>query len=172
MWLGAPASSTLVGLSAQRSWRALVAAGTSARGQADRARRSGRGATPRAAPGPRVRCSAAPDGLAELILETDADLVLNAIVGSAGLLPTIATLGEGIDLALANKESLVVGGELVTAFAEATGARIIPVDSEHAALHQLILAERAHGAGDDRAPDDHGLRWPVPRLHARASSTA
>jgi 1-deoxy-D-xylulose-5-phosphate reductoisomerase len=54
----------------------------------------------------------------------------------------VATLGEGIDLALANKESLVVGGELVMALAEATGASIIPVDSEHSALHQLLGAER------------------------------
>jgi 1-deoxy-D-xylulose-5-phosphate reductoisomerase len=56
--------------------------------------------------------------------------------------PTVAALGEGIDLALANKESLVVGGELVTQLAEATGANIIPVDSEHSALHQLLAAER------------------------------
>src|SRR6202040_266469 len=48
---------------------------------------------------------------------------------------------EGMDLALANKESLVVGGELVTALAEATGARIIPVDSEHTALHQLLAGQ-------------------------------
>ena len=82
------------------------------------------------------------DGLIELIVETGCDLVLNALVGSAGLGPTIAALGEGIDLALANKESLVVGGELVTALAEATGAQLIPVDSEHAALHQLVAGER------------------------------
>ena len=82
------------------------------------------------------------EGLVELITGGDCDLVLNALVGSAGLGPTIATLGEGIDLALANKESLVVGGELVSALAEATGARIIPVDSEHSALHQLISSER------------------------------
>jgi 1-deoxy-D-xylulose-5-phosphate reductoisomerase len=83
-----------------------------------------------------------PNGLVNLITECGCDLVLNAIVGSAGLVPTVATLGEGIDLALANKESLVVGGELVTALAEATGAAIIPVDSEHAALHQLLAGER------------------------------
>jgi 1-deoxy-D-xylulose-5-phosphate reductoisomerase len=81
------------------------------------------------------------EGLIELITDTDCDLVLNGLVGSAGLGPTVATLGEGIDLALANKESLVVGGDLVMALAEATGARIIPVDSEHSALHQLIAAE-------------------------------
>lgn len=82
-----------------------------------------------------------PEGIRELIGATEPDLVLNAIVGSAGLGPTIATLSAGIDLALANKESLVVGGELVTALAEAAEARIIPVDSEHSALHQLIASE-------------------------------
>src|SRR3954462_11580382 len=54
-----------------------------------------------------------PDGLVQLVTESGADLVLNALVGSAGLGPTVASLGKGIDLALANKESLVVGGELV-----------------------------------------------------------
>jgi 1-deoxy-D-xylulose-5-phosphate reductoisomerase len=83
-----------------------------------------------------------PEGLMRLVIESGAELVLNALVGSVGLGPTVATLGEGIDLALANKESLVVGGELVTQLAEATGAQIIPVDSEHSALHQLISAER------------------------------
>jgi 1-deoxy-D-xylulose-5-phosphate reductoisomerase len=82
-----------------------------------------------------------PDGLVRLITESDADLVLNGIVGSAGLVPSVAALGEGIDLALANKESLVVGGELVTQLAEATGAAIIPVDSEHSALYQLLGSE-------------------------------
>ncbi len=76
-----------------------------------------------------------------LVVESGAELVLNALVGSAGLGPTVATLGEGIDLALANKESLVVGGELVTALAEATGAQIVPVDSEHTALHQLLAGQ-------------------------------
>jgi 1-deoxy-D-xylulose-5-phosphate reductoisomerase len=87
------------------------------------------------------------EGLVRLVVESEADLVLNALVGSAGLGPTVATLGEGIDLALANKESLVVGGELVTALAEATGARMVPVDSEHTALHQL-LAGQPPGAVD------------------------
>jgi 1-deoxy-D-xylulose-5-phosphate reductoisomerase len=86
---------------------------------------------------------AGPDGLVELVIESSCDMVLNSIVGAAGLLATVATLGEGIDLALANKESLVVGGELVTQLAEATGAQILPVDSEHSALHQLIAGERA-----------------------------
>ena len=87
------------------------------------------------------------EGLVELITESDADLVLNALVGSAGLGPTVAALGEGIDLALANKESLVVGGDLVMALAEATDTRILPVDSEHSALFQLLAGE-APGAVD------------------------
>jgi 1-deoxy-D-xylulose-5-phosphate reductoisomerase len=86
---------------------------------------------------------AGPEGLVQLVAESGADLVLNAIVGSAGLGPTIVALTEGIDVALANKESLVVGGELVTALAEATGAQLIPVDSEHSAMHQLIAGERS-----------------------------
>jgi 1-deoxy-D-xylulose-5-phosphate reductoisomerase len=81
------------------------------------------------------------EGLVQLVAESGADLVLNAIVGSAGLGPTIVALTEGIDVALANKESLVVGGELVTALAEATGAQLIPIDSEHTALHHLLTGE-------------------------------
>ncbi len=83
------------------------------------------------------------EGIVQLITGCGCDMVLIAVVGSAGLVPTVAALGEGIDLALANKESLVVGGELVTQLAEATGAQIIPVDSEHSALFQLLGAERA-----------------------------
>src|SRR3954470_22859136 len=131
----------LVGLSAESSWEALV----------DQARRFGveriavadRDAGARAAEAwtdGEVLVGA--EGLVELVVGSGADLVLNALVGSAGLGPTVATLGEGIDLALANKESLVVGGELVTALAEATGAALIPVDSEHSALHQLLAGER------------------------------
>ncbi len=81
-------------------------------------------------------------GVRELIAVAEPDLVLNGMVGAAGLGPTVVALGEGIDVALANKESLVIGGELTTALAEATGARLLPVDSEHSALFQLIGAER------------------------------
>src|SRR4051812_2598659 len=84
---------------------------------------------------------AGPEGLVRLVAESGADLVLNAIVGSAGLGPTIVALTEGVDVALANKESLVVGGELVTALAEATGAQLLPIDSEHTAMHHLLTGE-------------------------------
>jgi 1-deoxy-D-xylulose-5-phosphate reductoisomerase len=132
----------LVGLSAERSWEALV----------EQARAHGVDRIALADPIAGARAAEAwtdgevltgAEGLVRLVIESGADLVLNALVGSAGLGPTVATLGEGIDLALANKESLVVGGDLVTQLAEATGAQIIPVDSEHSALHQLIAGERA-----------------------------
>jgi len=88
-----------------------------------------------------------PEALAQLISGAEADLVCNAIVGSAGLAATVVALSEGIDLALANKESLVVGGELVIELAAATGARLLPVDSEHSALYQLIASEKGQAPG-------------------------
>jgi 1-deoxy-D-xylulose-5-phosphate reductoisomerase len=131
----------VVALSADSAWEALL---DQAQGlNVKRVALSNRDASARAAEvWTEGEVLAGPDGLVRLITEGECDLVLNAIVGSAGLVPTVATLGEGIDLALANKESLVVGGELVMTLAEATGANIIPVDSEHSALHQLLAAER------------------------------
>ncbi len=82
-----------------------------------------------------------PDSAVEMIGLTRPDIVLNGIVGAAGLGPTVAALTGGIDVALANKESLVIGGELVTELAAATGARLLPVDSEHSALFQLVENE-------------------------------
>jgi 1-deoxy-D-xylulose-5-phosphate reductoisomerase len=136
---GAADGLDVVGLSAARSWEPLV----------EQAREHGVPAIaladPEAVPAARGawkgKVLGGEEGIRELIADSAADLVLNAMVGSAGLGPTIVTLTEGIDLALANKESLVVGGELVTALAEATDTRIIPVDSEHSALHQLVRGE-------------------------------
>jgi 1-deoxy-D-xylulose-5-phosphate reductoisomerase len=86
-----------------------------------------------------------PDGVELLVAGSGADVVLNAIVGAAGLRATLATLAAGADLALANKESLVAGGELVTEAQRASGRRMLPVDSEHSALAQC-LAGAAAGA--------------------------
>ena len=130
----------LAGLSASTDWRTLV----------DQARAAGVSRIALVDEDAAVQARAefegevlsGPAGLVELVVDSGADLILNAIVGSAGLGPTVAALGEGIDLALANKESLVVGGELVMQLAQATGARVLPVDSEHSALHQLIDGER------------------------------
>jgi 1-deoxy-D-xylulose-5-phosphate reductoisomerase len=127
----------IVGLSAERNWEQLVQ--QAARLGVKRIALADRDAGARASEAwTDGEVLVGPQGLVDLVVTSGADLVLNALVGSAGLGPTVATLGEGIDLALANKESLVVGGELVTALAEATGAALIPVDSEHTALHQLI----------------------------------
>jgi 1-deoxy-D-xylulose-5-phosphate reductoisomerase len=130
----------VVGLAADSSWELLLEQasrhGVSSIALADP------DAAARAAEHSSAEILVGAEGLVELITDTDCDLVLNALVGSAGLGPTVAALGEGIDLALANKESLVVGGELVMALAEATGAQLLPVDSEHSALFQLLEGER------------------------------
>jgi 1-deoxy-D-xylulose-5-phosphate reductoisomerase len=137
----APEAFELVGLSAERSHEALIA----------QAREHGVTRIALSDPDAAARAAEAwtdgevlsgPEGLVRLVADAGADLVLNGIVGSAGLGPTIVALTEGVDVALANKESLVVGGELVMALSEATGAQLIPVDSEHSALHQLIEGER------------------------------
>jgi 1-deoxy-D-xylulose-5-phosphate reductoisomerase len=86
-----------------------------------------------------------PDGVERLVADCGADVVLNAIVGSAGLRATLATLAAGADLALANKESLVAGGELVMEAVRRSARAMLPVDSEHSALAQC-LAGASEGA--------------------------
>jgi 1-deoxy-D-xylulose-5-phosphate reductoisomerase len=129
-----------VGLSAARNTERLVAQARAANVRAV-ALSDPQAAAAAAGELPGLRVLAGEEGIRELIAVTEPDMVLNAIVGTAGLGPTIVALTAGIDLALANKESLVVGGELVTALAEATQARILPVDSEHSALFQLLRGE-------------------------------
>jgi len=91
-------------------------------------------------PSASVSCGA--EAVVELATLPDVDLVLNALVGAAGLRASVATLAAGKRLALANKESLVVGGELVTSLATYPNA-LIPVDSEHSAIFQCLLGEPA-----------------------------
>ena len=91
---------------------------------------------------PGVEVIVGPDAAERLAGETETDLVLNGLVGSAGLAPTLATLQSGKTLALANKESLVVGGELVTDLIKGEPERLLPVDSEHAALAMALRGER------------------------------
>lgn len=73
------------------------------------------------------------------VARADADILLTAIMGMKGLLPTLAALDDGRDIALANKETMVVGGEIVTWRAKETGSRIFPVDSEHSAILQSLM---------------------------------
>ena len=132
----------VVGLSAATGWRRLLAQ-ASEHSLALVALAGVEAAQAARGSGWKGEVLAGEQGVRELIARSEPDVVLNAIVGSAGLGPSIVALSEGIDLALANKESLVVGGELVMALAEAAEAQIIPVDSEHSALHQLIRGEPA-----------------------------
>jgi len=83
-----------------------------------------------------------PQAAETLAGEAEADVVLNALVGSAGLAPTMAALQNGKTVALANKESLVVGGELVMDLIKGEPERLLPVDSEHAALAMALRGER------------------------------
>jgi 1-deoxy-D-xylulose-5-phosphate reductoisomerase len=83
-----------------------------------------------------------PDAAEVMARDTEADMVVNALVGSAGLAPTLAGLSAGKTLALANKESLVVGGELVMDLVKGEPERLLPVDSEHAALAMALRGER------------------------------
>ena len=82
------------------------------------------------------------DAPERLAVESGADVCLNAVVGVAGLDATLAALEAGVDVALANKESLVAGGPLVRAAMAGSGARLLPVDSEHSALAQLVAGEQ------------------------------
>jgi len=88
------------------------------------------------------RILAGVDGLVELAALEDVDLVVNALVGAVGLAPTLAALEQGRRVALANKESLVIGGALVSAALEAHDGRLFPVDSEHNALLQCLDSGR------------------------------
>ena len=81
------------------------------------------------------------EGLLELASRDDVDVVLNGLVGSAGMEPTIRALEAGIDVALSNKESLVMAGELIENIKKETGAEIYPVDSEHSAIWQCLIGE-------------------------------
>ena len=83
------------------------------------------------------------DGLCTLAELPDADIVLNSVVGMVGLLPTLHALRAGHDVALANKETLVAGGELVMRMAREHHARILPVDSEHSAIFQCLQGTAA-----------------------------
>lgn len=81
------------------------------------------------------------EGLAEAVNLESVNLVVNAIVGSAGLFPTWAAINAGKNIALANKETLVVGGELIMAQAAINNVKLIPIDSEHSAIFQCLMGE-------------------------------
>jgi 1-deoxy-D-xylulose-5-phosphate reductoisomerase len=141
--IAANAEMRVVGLSCDRNARLLFEQAT-AMGCSDVAiadERAATSVTHESRRGVAVRIGSG--AAAQLVREVDADLVLNAIVGFAGLESTLAAIEKGEVLALANKESLVCAGSMVTALAARHGAVILPVDSEHSALHQLVAAAGA-----------------------------
>jgi 1-deoxy-D-xylulose-5-phosphate reductoisomerase len=81
------------------------------------------------------------EGLIEALLSVDYDILINALVGAAGLLPTLTAIEMGKTVALANKESLVMAGELITSKAEESNSALLPIDSEHSAIFQCLVGE-------------------------------
>ncbi len=110
-----------------------------------------------------LRLRRGPDAAEQLVREVPCDLVVGAVVGVAGLRGVLAALDRGADVALANKETLVAAGSLVVPLAEARGARILPVDSEHAGVWQCLMSVM----GADYAPPR-----PAPSDVARVVLTA
>ena len=92
--------------------------------------------------GTSILVSAGAAALVEAVTMPEIDLVLTALVGFAGLEPTLAAITAGKDIALANKETLVVAGDLVTRLAKQHGVQILPVDSEHSAIFQCLVGEQ------------------------------
>ncbi len=94
-----------------------------------------------------VELLSGPEAITQLATDPEVDIVVSAIVGSAGLQSTLAALGAGKRVALANKESLVMGGPLLVRLAQKNGTKILPVDSEHSAVFQALQAGRREEVG-------------------------
>ena len=82
------------------------------------------------------------EGLLEICKRKDVDVLLNGLVGAAGMEPTLFALEAGVDVALSNKESLVMAGQIIKRAMKLSGAKIFPVDSEHSAIWQCLVGEK------------------------------
>lgn len=91
-----------------------------------------------------IEVMAGSEAIAEVVVRPDVDIVLTAMVGFSGLVPTLAAITAGKTIALSNKETLVVAGELIMSLATRHGARILPVDSEHSAIYQCLVGEEGN----------------------------
>lgn len=91
-----------------------------------------------------IEVMAGSEAIAEAVVRPDVDIVLTAMVGFSGLVPTLAAITAGKTIALSNKETLVVAGELIMSLAARHGARILPVDSEHSAIYQCLVGEKGN----------------------------
>ena len=115
-----------------------------------------------------------PEGLLACAVCPEADTVLAAVVGSAGIASTEAALRAGKRVCLANKESLVAGGPLMKAALSEGGGELLPVDSEHAALHQLLAGRPTEDIGEIRITASGGpfREWPIERMKAATPAEA
>ena len=129
---------SVAALAAGRNWRALAEQARAVTPDVVAIADPDAAAPLRAAVGPGIEVLAGPDAMVELVAGVQADIVLSGVVGSVGLTAAMTAIERGIDLALANKETLVVAGRLVTTTAAAAGVRLLPVDSEHSAIHQCL----------------------------------
>lgn len=125
-------------------------------------------------PSPKPELLSGPDGVVTVAAETEADVLVSALVGGAGLLPTMAAIKAGKDVALANKEPLVMAGSLMTAAARASGTTLLPVDSEHNAIFQCL---QGHNRSEVRrilltASGGPFLRWPKEKIATASPAEA
>ncbi len=136
----------IVGLAAATNWQKMaeqvaqfrprIAVLSDAAAAAELARRA-------AETSPKTKVRGGPEALVWLVEEQDCDFVLAGIVGAAGLASTLAAVRRGLTVGLANKESLVIAGQLMVDAARVSGAKLIPIDSEHSAVFQALHAGRA-----------------------------
>ena len=132
----------IVGLAANRRWRELAAQCAACHPAAVAIADAANADALRPLLNSSTELLAGPEGLVELARREDSDFVVAAIVGAAGLASTIAAVQAGKNVGLANKEALVVAGSILVPLARRTGARLLPIDSEHSAIFQAISAGR------------------------------
>ena len=129
-------------LAAKDNWRLLARQAAALRPETVALADAAAAAKLRAKIGGRIPIFRGPDSMTEMISRCRPDVVLSAVVGTAGLAPTLAAIACGADLAIANKETLVMAGALVMRSARRAGIRVLPVDSEHSAIFQCLRAGR------------------------------
>lgn len=134
----------VVGLGAKRRWRELAAQCEAVRPLAVAVADPASEGSIRPLLSSNVELLVGPEGLVELARRGDSDFIVAAIVGAAGLPSTVAAVGAGKQVGLANKEALVVAGSLLVPLARRTGAALLPIDSEHSAVFQAMAAGKRH----------------------------
>ncbi len=118
---------------------------------------------------PKLKTYSGKEGLTQIIEDLDFDILVNAVSGTAGIEPTLTAIKKGKDVALANKESLVSKGIEIMKICKKTGARILPIDSEHSAIWQCLRGENKKEIKKiiltcSGGPFRNGIKWPLEKL--------